>query len=74
MRTVSWTVPANQTGNATLSVVIVAGSRADWYGPLTTTLSAAPPTPVPGLQTWALVLVGLALLATAYRTLRAAAL
>lgn len=72
VRTVSWTVPNSFSGNLTVSAVIVAGSRNDWYGPLTTTLSAAPPTPVPGLQTWALVLGGLALVATAYRRLRSA--
>lgn len=70
VRTVIWTVPNSFSGNLTVSTVIVAGSRSDWYGPLTKTLSAAPATPVPGLQTWALVGVGLGLVATAYYQLR----
>ena len=71
-RTVTWTAPSDASGTLTVSTLVVAGTRADWYGPLTTTLTAAPPAPVPSLQTWALALGGLALVATAYRRLRSA--
>lgn len=72
VRTVSWTVPSVHSGTATVSAVIVASSRNDWYGPLTTTLQTAAASPVPGLHTWALLLASLALIATAYRRLRSA--
>jgi len=70
VRTVNWTAPANVTGTFKVSAVVVSSSRNDWYGPLTTTVQAAAPAPVPALPTWGLIIAALAMLATAWRRLR----